>query len=155
MVPALRCAGPALLLLAAAPPQDSASQTRLMDRIERMLVLPKEAQPFARYGRNYALAGPDTVRAVYVVPPPRSSANTGCSVALPDFKWRPCTAREIAAMIKSEDENIASQARAGQRRWHDKASSLPLVDDGGCTVIMIEYSISRDRITSTTCNGFG
>ncbi|MBB4838420.1 hypothetical protein HNP52_001471 [Sphingomonas kyeonggiensis] len=154
MAIALRIAGLVLLLVGAAPPQDGARQARLMDRIERMLVLPKGAQPFARYGRNYALAAPDTVRAVYIVPP-SPSTSTACTVVLPGDRSRPCSRAEIAEMAREENAAIAGQARAGQRRWYAKASSLPLVDDGGCTVVTIEYSISRNRILSTACNGVG
>lgn len=39
-----------------------------------------------------------------------------------------------------------------RRRWV-KAEELPLVFDGGCSVVTVVFDVARDRVVSTKCNG--
>jgi hypothetical protein len=41
----------------------------------------------------------------------------------------------------------------GQRRWVDDYRSLPLISDGGCTVVNVLYDDSTGQIEQAACNG--
>ncbi len=144
---------PALLLIAAASPNGSRGHDRLMNEIERKVVLPKGARPLSAYGRNYAFSGRDKVVATYLTPSSPIGAGEGCDVALKDLKFRPCTKAEVREMKETNARGIAEETPAGKRRWYGDAMRLPFISDGGCAQINVGYSISRRRILFVTCNG--
>lgn len=125
-----------------------------MNRIERVLVLPKGAKPLSAYGRNYALSGSDKVVATYLIPFPSLDPSVGCEVMLEDFNSRPCTKKEIRELDKSNADSVAAQAPAGKRRWFASREGLPFINDGGCMQVNVEYDIPSQQITATFCNGY-
>lgn len=142
-----------LLLTAAAPASSSRSPQALMERIERAVVLPKEAKPLSEYGRNYAFSGPNKVIATYLIPSRPIGSSEGCEVVLEEFNTRPCTAKEIAKLARADASAVASQTPAGKRRWYDSSRSLPFISDGGCQQVTVQYDILTQHITAVSCNG--
>jgi len=141
---------PLLILTGAMSPDTARRHEDLMNEIEKRIVLPPGARPLSAYGRNYAFSGRDRVLAVYLIPERRYDERGGCvhgdGIA--------CTKQEVRALVRESDILIASQAAAGRRRWHEQASSLPDISDGGCTQITIRYDMPRKRVLSVACNGF-
>lgn len=140
---------PLTLLAAAGHPQDDGERA-LMREIEAAIILPRGANPLASYGRNYAREGTRIV-AVFATPPVFSGG--GCFMVSADLKSRPCTDEEIAGNRKAEREYAASQAAAGESRWFEDRRSLPLVFDGGCSFIDVEYDPAGKRFVSVACHG--
>lgn len=129
---------------------DRPAPEALMQEIERALILPQGAAPLARYGRNYAYANDGHVLGVYVFPPTPTLTAANCAVLL-DFGSRRCTATEYEAARERERRTIAEQAKAGERRWLDDRKLLPVVAEGGCAVIEIEYDVAAKRFIRLAC----
>lgn len=122
-----------------------------MDEIERSVVLPKGALPLDSYGRNYAYYGLHRVTAVYNATP-TSPPDARCSV-IENSGSRPCTKEEMAESAASEAREAAAQAPPGQRRWFGIFWELPMVYDGGCSVVTIEFDTAAHRVVASKCNG--
>lgn len=141
----------AFACLSTAAPADP--HDRVMDEIERAIVMPDGAEPLSAYGRSYAYDGPNKVMAIYLIPQPPSDPDTGCEVMTSDLGSRPCTAEEVENSIDSEREYDLAQVPAGERRWLSSVDALPLVNDGGCSVLIVRYDLSTHRILLAACNG--
>jgi hypothetical protein len=46
------------------------------------------------------------------------------------------------------------QVTVGHRRWYGKITDLPVIFDGGCMQVRIEYQISTHRVLRAVCNGY-
>ena len=126
-----------------------------MDEIERTIVLPKGANPFNSYGRNYAFAAPDKVVATYLSPLPAMDLSKPGScqmLMLPKFTPRSCTKAEIGKQMAQNARTLAKQTPAGKRRWFSNASLLPGISDGGCMQVSVEYDIEAHRVVKVVCN---
>ncbi len=126
-----------------------------MQAIEVAVVLPEGAGALDEYSRNYA-TGPDgKVLAHYVIPTESSVADEdhGCEVMLANFDSRPCTDEEVAEMVRDDQARAERMGRAGQSRWLESYSELPLVLDGGCGFIEIVYNPQSKQIERAECNG--
>ena len=121
----------ALLATAAAPVPPSARERAVMDAIERSIVLPQKAWPFAAYGRNYAWSDTTHVVATYILPSLPSDPREGCDLLTDDFKTRPCTPEENAEMDRQETQFLTAETPAGHRRWFAQPIDLPSMSDGG------------------------
>ena len=131
-------------------------QEALMDEIERTIVLPKGANPFQAYGRNYAFADDHKIIATYVLPsPPLDLSKPGSctSAAPPNFEGRPCTKEEVDELLARDARAFAAQTKAGTRRWYSDRSKLPLISDGGCMMVTVEYDFANHRFLTVACNG--
>ena len=53
----------------------------------------------------------------------------------------------------SDDWGRARYALAGERRWHDWEGELPIIMDGGCSIVHITYEIATQHLLSVSCNG--
>ena len=126
---------------------------KLMNEIERAVVLPKGARSLNSYGRNYAFSGRNKVTAVYLVPSPPPDPGQGCDVMLANLSSRPCTKQEVAESAASAARASASETPAGQRRWFVNRDDLPVVSDGGCEQVTIEFDTAAHRVIWVACNG--
>ena len=122
-----------------------------MDEIERQVVLPKDAQPLASYGRNYAYFDNSNVVATYLIPLAPPTVGDGCEVMLENASSRPCTEEEVAEGTTAKD----TETVAGKRRWFGSSNNLPFISDGGCAQVNITYDATAHRMLSITCNGVG
>ena len=144
----------ALLTAAVGPPDhDAAERERLMDEIERSVVLPKDARPLDAYGRNYQYSGSGTVIAIYLLPLPSADTAGSCHKITDALRARPCTEREVQDMRESQARQHAAQTPAGKRRWYDAGKPLPFIHDGRCMQVNIEYHIATRRMLRAACNG--
>jgi hypothetical protein len=121
------------------------ARERLMDRIERAVILPQRAAPLSDYGRNFAPLGNGQIVAIYLRPAPPITEQSNCVHG--DMK--PCSTEEIQKL----NADRASVAAAGERRWFTDPSDLPKIVDGGCSVITIHYDLPQERVISVFCNG--
>jgi hypothetical protein len=132
----------AVFLLAACTTQENnVRREALMDSIERLVVLPEEAQALKAYGRSYAFADQDRVIGSYSIP--INEPDGPCTAVLPDNRSRPCTAEEGAP---------TAQTPAGARRWYDTADDLPRRLWAGCEQVNVVYVISSGRVTEALCD---
>ena len=134
-----------LLLLGSAPPEDS-RRTETMDRIERLVRLPDGAHPLDAYARFYADAGEGDVEAVYLIPIdfPGGPGETCSEVTLDlELVEAPCdfTAPDWADVT------------AGERRWVDGVEQLPMISDGGCSVVEIRFDGVTGQVEQVACHG--
>jgi hypothetical protein len=142
----------ALLLLVAVDSQDE-QRVAVMDQIEATIALPPRAHPLSDYARYYAFAGPNKVRAVYLIPFPPMNPEATCSIS--DGKGdRECTAAEIRRMHREDAKRIRSQLPAGGRIWFNNSHGLPLIMDGGCSVLDLEYDLASKHVL-VACHGVG
>jgi hypothetical protein len=121
----------------------------IMDEIEKNVTLPRDAQAFELYGRNYAFHGPEQVRAAYYIPRAPLTEKMGCYVG-----GKPCSKDYVRKLMQDNAAERARHAAAGQRRWFETERDLPALFDGGCSIIHIKYEIATRRILSVSCNGF-
>ncbi len=123
--------------------------------IESAVELPVGAEALEEYSRNYALRPDGKVMAVYVTPLPTEARGSedGCEVMLEDMDSRPCTEAEEAEIASNDEVMAASFGQADQSRWFDDYRDLPMIMDGGCSLIEIIYDPQSQLIESTQCNG--
>jgi hypothetical protein len=139
----------ATLCVAACSQAPESRETAIMNEIEQAVVLPRDAKPLEKYGRNYAPAGGGKVLATYLIPFPPLERSKGCEV-MENWASRPCTEKEIEA---SDARTVEAQTPAGKRRWFNDPRSLPFINDGGCTQVSVEYNVTTHRILTVGCNG--
>jgi len=137
-----------LAFTAASSPASASSHDELMQEIESKVTLPPRAQPLKAYGQNYAQSGPGKVLAIYVIPPQPYDKKISCVTG-----GKPCTESDVQRLIKDREAEIASQARAGERRWFESVAQLPEIADGGCSIITVRYDVQAKRVLSVGCNG--
>jgi hypothetical protein len=127
----------------------------LMNEIEQAAELPSKSSPIQNYGRYYAVKDKDRIIAVYLLPAVKSDPEDGCSTFDKHFNLRPCTTKEIAAIMESKAQRDAYYLRAGERRWYATANELPHRADGGCSIVTIEYDPQTRRFLRIECNDEG
>ncbi len=119
----------------------------VIEAIERQVILPDKSAPISNYARLYARGPSGKVIGLYFVPNPRSSEAV-CSQG--QFEGTVKTV-DCAAMPKSKWESV----EANERRWVGQLSDLPIMSDGGCSIVNITYDTKRNLVESATCNGPG
>jgi hypothetical protein len=123
----------------------------LMDEIERQVRLPAGARPLHEYGRYYAFEASDRVKAVYLLPDEPAGllpAEWACEqvVALGNGS----TTRAIPC---PPEPATSLSLEAGARRWLADSEALPIVFDGGCTIVHLAYDLETGKIEHVFCNG--
>jgi len=133
----------ALLLTACATPEQQ-GRDLLTDRIEDGVKLPEGARPLAKYARYYAFDENGLVVGVYVPGYVAPNPDDGCEELLDDFTTR---------TVPCPSEAYGDRVLAGQRAWVGGKDKLPLIMDGGCSVITVIYDPKAGEVKSTYCNG--
>ena len=141
----------ALVALGSSSAAERSVHDVLMDEIERQVRLPAGARPLHEYGRYYAFEASDRVKAVYLLPDEAAGplpAELACEqvVALANgFTTR---------AIPCPPEPAASHSpKAGERRWLADSGALPIVFDGGCTIVHLAFDLETRKIDNVFCNG--
>jgi len=119
-----------------------------MDAIEGNVILPDGARNLDEYGRSYALDGLIVV-GHYLVPTPQLTQDVDCERMTLDGGSEPC-AEDWRAM---REENQALQLQAGERSWYTNLEDLPVIFDGGCSMVTVRYDTARRQFLSVSCNG--
>ena len=116
-----------------------------MDEIEASISLPTGASEIDSYARYYTKSENGLVNAVYLSPFEKPDPNDSCSEIMPDdsLKDVPCPKTEYAYPI----------LESGQRVWLKDFRNIPIVFDGGCSYIEIEYDLKTQKYVSVQCNG--
>ena len=52
-----------------------------------------------------------------------------------------------------DPENVYYDLPAGQNRWIADHRNLPLISDGGCSVVDVVYDPAKQRVEQASCNG--
>lgn len=47
----------------------------------------------------------------------------------------------------------ARRISAARRRWFDDPVDMPMIHDGGCTQVNIEYDLTTRKVVAASCNG--
>jgi hypothetical protein len=141
--------------LAEQSPEISATEIseeqKLMEKIESLVQLPQEAYSIEDYGRNYAMNDDGTVSAIYTIPPRPRPSDAKCSV-YEDGDLRPCTDRENEEEDQRRKAMVAREAKRDESRWFESADDLPMILDGGCSVIWVGFDPKTERVAAS-CNG--
>ena len=126
-----------------------------MRAIESAVKLPATAKTLEEYSRNYAFRPYGKVIAVYVIPRPaeQRGSEVGCEVMLENFGSRSCTHAEKVKIADQEKRTAERFGQANQSRWFGDYLELPMITDGGCSLIEIIYDPRSHRLQSTQCNG--
>jgi len=137
-------------------------QKRIMRTIEAHIQLPEGARPIEAYSRNYARLPDHKILAVFIEPfePSRidETEDYGCEI-LGDFdengelESRPCTEDEIEETNEMEETISESHGNANGSRWFKNSHDLPVMDDGGCSLIEVIFDLRSDSFDSIMCNG--
>lgn len=114
-----------------------------MDAIESQVRLPPGAAPLDAYARAYALAPADRVVAFYFTPMDQL-IDEECQA----IKAAAPASRQQIVLLCPPPEGM----RAGERRWFG-GNRLPVVEDGRCSFLNIEFDLARQVVTSAECNG--
>ncbi len=117
-----------------------------MDQIEQQVQLPRGARPFADYARYYAPGRDGKVLGIYVIPFPPPAPGESCGELTESFEMKdvPCSPME------TQPESI----EAGQRLWMRNEMDLPVIHDGGCSVINVTFDPQTRKLEQVACNGF-
>lgn len=129
----------------------SSQEEELMNAIERAVILSPPMKSLDAYGRYYRYAEPGNIAAVYLIPAP-SSEPEGCSV-MTENDMRDCTAEEVDELRQRAATEVPRELPAGARRWVDKATEIPEINDGGCQQVNILYDVATRRFLRLECNG--
>jgi hypothetical protein len=124
-------------------PAEQSQRDELMKVIEQRVELPSGSAPLTRYARAYKFAEPERVTAVYFLPD-NSFIEESCQSAKSSGR----TNGQIVLFCPPPDG-----MRADESRWFENDVHLPDQMDGGCSFIVIEYSIALKTIISANCNG--
>ena len=132
-------------LLLAGCATESSQTDKIMDQIESTISLPSGASEIGSYARYYTKSENGLVTAVYLSPFEKPDPNDGCSEIMPDdsLKDVPCPETEYAYPL----------LESGQRVWLEDFRNMPVVFDGGCIYIEIEYDLKTQKYISIACNG--
>ena len=133
-----------LLLLAACATQEQLERDRLTDEIEARVKLPQGAKRLSDYARYYAFDEHGMVVGVYAPGYQWPNPDDTCGELLEDM-----SIREIPCPSEPKGDKLL----AGQRGWKDSASKLPLIADGGCSVVTLPYDPKARAVKMVECNG--
>jgi hypothetical protein len=131
-------------LLTACTTPEQQERDLLTDRIEDRVKLPEGARRLADYARYYAFDENGLVVGVYAPGYVAPNADDACEEMLEDF-----TTREVPCPSETDSDRLL----ADQRRWVDDTDKLPLIMDGGCSVITVIYDPKAGEVKSAYCNG--
>lgn len=122
---------------------------KLFDEIEGQVQMPKKARDLAEYARYYAPSRGGKVQGVYLLPFPEPTVglDQGCAEITGNSALRdvPCPPAPAQSEV----------LKAGQRRWVSNERNLPLINDGGCRVINVQFDLKTRKVEEVTCNGIG
>ena len=122
------------------------AEAELMDKIERQVKLPAGAEPLARYARYYALDRQGQVLGVYLIPFSYDiGPDDGCSEVTANFELKDTSCPPEASQVHN--------LKAGQRRWLARDKGLPVVNDGGCSVVNVVFDRQKGTVEDVFCNG--
>lgn len=133
----------AILCFSACSSPEERRQAAIMDSIEQQVKLSADAEPIERYARTYAFKSRDRVSAVYFLPD--LANDEACRVAK---GYGPKSAGAVARLCPPPDG-----MKAGERRWFRDADSLPLISDGGCQNIDVEFDLNAGSVIFAHCQG--
>jgi hypothetical protein len=121
-------------------------QTRLMDEIEMRVTLPKGARPLVQYARFYAEGRSGDIVGIYLLPVSPPDAGSSC------VQYR--DGKTIRLKLKDcvRPKSDLERAVAGTRTWLSRQDELPMIADGGCSVVTVAYRPST-RVLRAFCNG--
>lgn len=133
-----------LYLLVGCTTSAQRERDKLADRIEAQVKLPAGAGRLEDYARYYAFDQRGFVVGLYAPGYAAPNPSDTCEKVLQDLTTRvvPCAA-----------QTGSDRLRTGQRRWVAKSEQLPMIMDGGCSVVTIIYDPKRNVIKDTYCNG--
>jgi hypothetical protein len=126
------------VLLASGPAANQSKLENLMDQIESTIRLPNGAELLGRYARYYAFDDKGDVVGVYLILGDDPSVckdgdgRTGDQCYILDWGGK--------------------DVRAGERVWVP-TGKLPVVIDGGCTVVSIHFNRAKKSFDEVRCNG--
>jgi hypothetical protein len=129
--------------LAACATPEQTERDRLIDRIEGQVKLPESAKRLSSYARYYAIGDDGLVKGIYVPGYQAPDPDDACEELHADF-----TSHTVPCPPEVDENKLL----AGQRAWV-KPMKLPLIADGGCSVVTVIYDPKADRVRSATCNG--
>lgn len=117
---------------------------KLADRIEARVKLPLGAARLEDYAHYYGFDQRGFVVGLYAPGYAAPNPSDTCEKVLEDLTTRvvPCAA-----------QTGKDRLRTGERRWVEKSEQLPMIMDGGCSVVTIIYDPKRDVIKDAYCNG--
>lgn len=112
-----------------------------MDKVERAVQLPAGAEPLHNYARYYAFNKGGDIIGVYLL--------------LIDQSSEACTEDDGKGGTRPTECFTVNwgNIKAGERLWVERESKLPMIFDGGCSVIRVTYVPWRNHVTEITCNG--
>ena len=134
----------AVVLLAACATPVQLERDRLTDTIEARVKLPQGAGRLSDYARYYAFDEQGMVLGVYVPGYEWPDTDATCGEILEDL-----SIREVPCPAEPKGDNLL----AGQRGWVDSKYKLPMVMDGGCSVVTVVYDPKSNRVKNVECNG--
>ena len=115
-----------------------------MDTVERQVRLPTGAVALERYARAYAFGPNDRVAAYYFLPDERRDVSD-------------CRGAQAGGALNAGQIALICPPpigmEPGERRWCATERHLPVVYDGGCSYIEVEFDMRRDSIVRVECNG--
>ena len=133
-----------VLLLAACATEEQLERDRLTDEIEARVKLPLGARKLADYARYYAFDKGGMVVGVYAPGYARPNPDDACGELLGDM-----SIREIPCPSAPKGDDLL----AGQRGWRNSSRELPLIADGGCSVVTLLYDPKIGAVKKVECNG--
>ncbi|GAA4043023.1 hypothetical protein GCM10022281_25260 [Sphingomonas rosea] len=147
----------ASLLLAACASPTANPHDRIMDQIEAQVRLPKGAWPLRDYARYYAVdtkdregLGKKRIVGIYLkpLPPEPSGPGIGCSEVVRE------DGRDILRDVPCPPETRSKdELAAGERRWLDDTSGIPIIMDGACLMVTVVFDPTTQRVEQAQCNG--
>lgn len=133
----------AMSLLTACNTPENRQHDELMEAVESRVKLPDGAKPLSYYARHYALNDEGLVVGVYAPGYRAPGPHQSCEELLENMTSRPVPC----------EEDVGDRLPSGQRQWVANVNELPLIMDGGCSVITVIYDPKASMVKSTTCNG--
>lgn len=133
-----------MILIACSTPEDG-KEIRIMDQVERIVRLPTGARPIDQYARFYTYGEDGEVVAVYLLPSSDIPQSAQCEEITDEMHSQ-------AASCPSVPGPTGSVA-AGERRWVNDRHKLPLVTDGGCSVVNVRFNPATQKVNDVYCNG--
>ena len=128
--------------LAACATPEQIERDRLIDRIEGLVKLPDGAKRLSTYARYYAFRDDGLVEGIYVPGYQAPDPNDTCEELHADF-----TTSIVPCPPETGDHRLLS----GQRAWVEQ-ENLPLIFEGGCSIVTVLYNPKSDSVESAICN---